>query len=964
MNYLLIAPQYTTYFGGHYDFPLGLAYISAALKSNGYNVHCLNLNHRQDIYDAIRNSIVENNIDVVCTGGGCIHYVQISNILTAAKHYKPSVITVLGGGIFSCEPEVMLRSMSLDLGVINEGEITIVELARAFESGQDFGAIDGIAYLRGGEFIETKPRSPIMDLSTVAFADYDGFEFDYYLEHLNPSDAYYLYPFDKPRVVPMISSRSCPYSCTFCYHPLGKKYRSRPLDNFFAELDVIVNKYKINILAIYDELFTVNNERLEEFCARIKPYHIKWIPQLRVDSVDEGLLRTMKDAGCFYVSYGLESADNSVLESMKKQINISQIEHALALTKNLGIGIQGNFIFGDPAENIETINTTINWWIKNLKYQIQLTTLVPYPRSPLYVDAVEKGIIKDKLRYFEEGCPVVNLTQMDDSLAWKLRNYIETEIWNNNRIYAEIIEVKNTGYDSLKGKIFTLIVACPHCTETVGYNNFNPDHGYFKLGCRKCNGRFDLPKGIFNTKISVIMANYNHSRFLKESLDSIIAQTLVPYEVIVLDDCSTDNSIDIITEYVEKYPYIHLVINEKNMGNLYSSNRLIELAKGDYVAALGADDAWMPEYLQKSASILEKNPQAALCCTDPRFFYDETGHVTDIKFGWSTEPRYFYPDEVAVLMQAGWYIESQSVIFKKTSLKNTEGFIPELKWHADWFLFHVMAFRDGICYVPEILAARRMVENSFGRGCDDPTAKKEVLLECFKRLGSPSYRDIVPLFIKSNAFATFYPFVVDMVMEREACWNNESLLLIQQPMWQRCRELTVQRGDRWERSQELIEKSKASSSDVLRTLLKSLMDVKGDNSITALVDFVQKYPENIEGYLAIAATADKVGNYSLALQALSIATGLNPDDLDIRNKIGVIEFKSGKYPKAEESFREVLMIDPSNFDSLCNLAKVYQEQRLFSEAIEQYNKALSYSPNNVDLLLVIRQLALELNNIH
>ena len=199
-------------------------------------------------------------------------------------------------------------------------------------ANQNVSNVKGIVYKTPDGYRQTAPREEIADVDSIPFPCYEGFDMDLYLENQMVSDEYYSFYSDKPRIMPMILGRSCPYQCKFCFHPIGNKYRVRSLDNFFMELDQWKNKYAPTCILILDELFSASVERVYEFCERIKGYEIKWIVQMRVDIITKELLQTMRDAGCLSISYGLESFSPAVLKNMRKHISLADIENALKLT--------------------------------------------------------------------------------------------------------------------------------------------------------------------------------------------------------------------------------------------------------------------------------------------------------------------------------------------------------------------------------------------------------------------------------------------------------------------------------------------------------------------------------------------------------------------------------------------------------------------------------------------------------
>lgn len=300
-----------------------------------------------------------------------------------------------------------------DYGIVGEGEVTICELADAIEGKLDINDVNGLIIKQKNELYSlTKRREEIMELDTIPYPDYDGFEYNDLLDKTIGLDLYSGY---SERLGYISLSRSCPFNCTFCFHPSGTKYRRRKFDNVFKEIDYLLEKFDIHNLMISDELFLGNMDDAVEFCREIKKRNIGFAVSLRVDMVNKDILELLKDSGCFQIGFGIESADNRILKSMNKHINISQIENALKICYDIGLNCQGNFIFGDQAETLETAQNTITWWQANPQYNISLHMIVCYPGSILYDVACAKGIIKDKVQFIKDGCPLINVSKLTDT---------------------------------------------------------------------------------------------------------------------------------------------------------------------------------------------------------------------------------------------------------------------------------------------------------------------------------------------------------------------------------------------------------------------------------------------------------------------------------------------------------------------------------------------------------------------
>ena len=497
---LLIAPRYGI-FGEYYSFPIGLACVSSSLQFAGFKVKCLNLNHYEDEDKIIDEIMSTNDIKIVATGGLSAHINSIQKLRNKFKKYL-NIKFILGGGLLSSEPKLIFEELDIDYGVLHEGEETIVELADYILNNKiDVENINGIVYKENNQVKFSTARDSIKDLDSLPYPDYDGFEVDKYLDNQLPNDDYQISIYDKPRVLPVITTRSCPFSCTFCYHPLGKKYRVSSLDYFFKWLDYLVSKYKVNILYLLDELFSVNKKRMLEFAERIKPYNLKWACAVRVTDVDDEILSVLKDAGLYSISYGLESANEAVLKSMKKKIKMPDVEKALTLTKKYNIGMQANFIFGDTAETEETYKETLNWWKNHQEYQIMLSQISAYPGTPIYMDVCAAGKIKNKIQFIKDGSPQINLTTMSDEKYIEMRQNIIDAIYEN-KLYPEVLSSKIMGHDKYRGNLYEISLVCPHCKEESTYKNMHKVENFVtKTCCRKCNQKFDVNIEEFYTDV-------------------------------------------------------------------------------------------------------------------------------------------------------------------------------------------------------------------------------------------------------------------------------------------------------------------------------------------------------------------------------------------------------------------------------------------------------------------------------
>lgn len=455
MRILAVAPESVI-------FPVGLSYIAAALKASGHAVTGVLLRQGKPL------RVDRSSYDFVAVGGLATQLREIERVAAVAQ--EADVPLILGGGIVTSEPELVTRHLMPRYAVLGEGEQTIVRLLHALERGDPIDPIPGIARVVNGQFVSTGTSPPVADLDALPLPDYDCFGFSAHLDGIRASDLYYYNIFDRIRPYPVVASRSCPFQCTFCWHPLGKKYRQRSIDSIMRELEVRVPQYRINFLEVLDELFSYDEGRVNEFCARLKalaarlPWELKWGCQLRIDHLTGAMLDALEDSGCATISYGFESASPAVLKSMKKRTTPQQIENAIELTHARRLGIQGNFIFGDRAETRQTARETLAFWRRKADAGIYLDFIIPAPNCELYRYCLNQGIIRDRIDFLRHlGSRVYNMTGMP------MRAFIDlqVEVFRAKTRHVRHSTPRRMDRDGVD-------VRCPHCGTVVAYRNFTP----------------------------------------------------------------------------------------------------------------------------------------------------------------------------------------------------------------------------------------------------------------------------------------------------------------------------------------------------------------------------------------------------------------------------------------------------------------------------------------------------------
>ena len=192
----------------------------------------------------------------------------------------------------------------------------------------------------------------------------------------------------------VVTSRGCPGGCRFCIKHVsyGRSVRVRSPENILAELEFLVG-LGIRSVNMYADLFTVSREQVVGLCELIleRGLRLPWTCNSRVDFVDPEMLRLMGQAGCKWISWGIESGSEEVLRRAQKGIKLEQVQRALRWSREAGIRNWGYFIIGLPGETEETIQETIRF-AKRLPLDLVLFHIAaPYPGSPLFFDVVKEG---------------------------------------------------------------------------------------------------------------------------------------------------------------------------------------------------------------------------------------------------------------------------------------------------------------------------------------------------------------------------------------------------------------------------------------------------------------------------------------------------------------------------------------------------------------------------------------------
>ncbi len=413
------------------SLPLGLGFIAAVLEKNKIDVkildgYVLGLDAQQ-----LEKELDAYSPDIVGVSVVTPRAKQGLEIARIVKKKNPKTHVVLGGPHVSALGENVVIEDEVDIGVVGEGEATMLELVDVLGSGGDLSSVNGILYKENGEVKKTKPRELLKDLDQL------------------PHPAYHMLPIDKGKYNPpgawsrgrkgnyanMTTSRGCPHKCSYCdvHVTFGNNYRVHSPEYVVDELEYLYKKFNVSNFSFRDSIFTLNKKRIMRICELIEERglskKISWVCNGRVNYVDEELLKAMKSAGCWQVQYGVESGNQEILNKAARGTTIPQIKAAFAATKKAGLNVHGYFMVGLPGETKETVKDTVKLAKAISPDLIGFSVAIPFPGTEFYKWAVEHDHLKiEDWNSFVYNTAIVETPQMSISdvlkaQKWALRSY-------------------------------------------------------------------------------------------------------------------------------------------------------------------------------------------------------------------------------------------------------------------------------------------------------------------------------------------------------------------------------------------------------------------------------------------------------------------------------------------------------------------------------------------------------------
>jgi len=399
---------------------IGMAYLNGSLKNANHDVTIvdalgegLNSFHRYGNSKLLINGLtaeeipkkIPKSVDVIAIS--CMfsnEWIYTKLVIQSLAEIFPNIPIIAGGEHITADPEFSLRTApQIDICVKGEGEKTIIEVIDAILNKSDFSEIPGVAFTEDEKYIDTGLSPRIKEIDKIPWPMWDGYPIENYLSRGFGFNQV------RGRPMPVMATRGCPFSCTFCSSPQmwTTKWKSREPADVIEEIKSYIEKFNIDHVEFYDLTAIIKKEWTLEFTELMikNNINIYWtLPSgTRSEALDEETLRAMKKGGCNRLTYAPESGSITTLKRIKKKVKPDRMIKSIRCAEKEGISVKSNFIFGFPDQTLYECWETYKFLFKLAwvgMHDVALFSFIPYPGSELYEQLKNSGKIpKDPVAY-------------------------------------------------------------------------------------------------------------------------------------------------------------------------------------------------------------------------------------------------------------------------------------------------------------------------------------------------------------------------------------------------------------------------------------------------------------------------------------------------------------------------------------------------------------------------------------
>jgi anaerobic magnesium-protoporphyrin IX monomethyl ester cyclase len=374
----LVNPPQTTGAPNSGFIPLGIGYLAAVLEEDGYAVDVIDCQVQQHTTGELERELTRIQPDVIGITSTTLTYKSATDIVQTAKKACPKSLIIMGGPHVTVLDEQTLNEQSeVDIIVRGEGERTLLEIADLVTQSRmkDLNQIAGITFRKNGQTVQTVDRPFIQNIDELPYPAFKHFEVSKYRI------------FGKT-YLPVITSRGCPFQCTFCLASkmCGRGFRARSPKNVVDELEFLQDNYGADSFSFYDDTFTFDRKRARDICKEMKSrkVNLQWDCRTRVDRISKEDLVVLRNANCQLIHFGVESGSQKMLNLMKKGTTVEQNARAIKWAKEAGISVAISVVVGYPGETPELLQETLNFIYKTRPDYVYMCVAIPYPGTEMY----------------------------------------------------------------------------------------------------------------------------------------------------------------------------------------------------------------------------------------------------------------------------------------------------------------------------------------------------------------------------------------------------------------------------------------------------------------------------------------------------------------------------------------------------------------------------------------------------
>jgi radical SAM superfamily enzyme YgiQ (UPF0313 family) len=404
------------------NVPLNYIHLAAYLREHGHTPHILDMVFDPVTPDFIDAYLRDNAISVVGIGAMTCELPQAIEQARRLKSAHPGIRVIFGGAHPSADPEECLRTGAVDYVVAGEGELALVDLLNSLDRGDAPAGIAGV-WRRDGETIVPMPPSPVPDIEELPRPAYDLLRLDDYFRLDSP------WHFPKsPRAVQFISSRGCPYHCSYCHEIHGKKYRGLSAEKVVDQMEWLVRDLGVREFMMVDDIFNFDLDRAKRICRGILDrklaIHMQFPNGVRGDRFDEELVELMRAAGTHYMAIAVETVSEKFQKLIRKNLKVERAEQAIRWAKKHGIEVCGFFMIGFPGETLEEVRRTVDFAVHAPLDTLFISLVSPFKGTRMRSDMIAGRfgeLDADGLQALDQLFPMVHNKQIPASLLLKIQ---------------------------------------------------------------------------------------------------------------------------------------------------------------------------------------------------------------------------------------------------------------------------------------------------------------------------------------------------------------------------------------------------------------------------------------------------------------------------------------------------------------------------------------------------------------